>query len=109
MYRRMAFLGASIGGLMSGILSSMRGGLPNFFAMNALDAATPFRSERPHRRIKRRQGTVRRGWTPNFYGVAGPNSREAARRRAQGAHQRQIDSHKPGTVQPRHIFGDANG
>lgn len=33
--------------------------------------------------------------------------REKARRVRQGAHQRQINSHKPGTVQPRHIFGDA--
>lgn len=32
---------------------------------------------------------------------------ESARRRRQGAHQHQLACHKPGTVQPRHIFGAA--
>ena len=44
----------------------------------------------------------RSGW---LYDVAGPNSREAKRRVRQGAHPLQRNSHKPGTVQPRHIFG----
>ena len=106
--RRFAFIatiGASVGGMMSGILSSIGGGLPNFFSINALNAPTPFREHRATRKVKRRPGATHRGWTPNYYEVAGPISREAERRRRQGAHHLQRLSHKPGTVQPRHIFG----
>ncbi len=83
MFKRIAFISTSIGGMMSGILSSLHGGLPNFFSMNALNSPTPFREHRATRKIKRRPATVHRGWTPNFYGVAGPDSREAERRRRQ--------------------------
>lgn len=34
-----------------------------------------------------------------------PGAGEAARRVRQNAHQNQLNSHKPGTLQPRHIFG----
>lgn len=36
-------------------------------------------------------------------------NQESDRRCRQGAHERQLASHKPGAVQPAHIFGGANG
>lgn len=71
--------GSSVGGMMSGILSSMLGGLPNFFVLNQ---PTPFLDRQVKAKYHKRSG-VRRGWTPRYYGVAGPDSREAARRRRQ--------------------------
>lgn len=104
--RSIAMIGlSSIGAMLSGVLSF---GKPSFFATDLAQPVLPRRSS-PPREVKRRPGATHRGWTPNFYGVAGPYSREAERRRKQGAHARQIASHKPGTVQPRHIFGGDRG
>lgn len=76
-------IGASIGALLSGVLSFKVPGMGDFFAAQALNTPTPFRSARSTRVVKRRPARVHRGWTPNYYGVAGPDSREAERRRRQ--------------------------
>lgn len=76
-------IGASIGALLSGVLSFKVPNIPDFFSARALDAPTPFREHRATRRVKRRPARVRKGWTPQYYGVAGPDSREAERRRRQ--------------------------
>lgn len=76
-------IGASIGAILSGVLSFKHASMPDFFSMRALDAPTPFREHRATRKVKRRPAQVHRGWTPNYYGVAGPDSREAERRRRQ--------------------------
>ncbi len=85
--------------MLSGILSFPRAGLSDFFA--------PMGVPLIQRGIVSSRGITKRGWTPRVYPVAGPGSREAARRRRQAAYFRQIASHLPGTVQPRHIFGEA--
>lgn len=106
-FGRPIFLGglASIGAILSGVLSF---GKPSFFAGMQDPAIIPNRPT-PARKVKRRPGATRRGWKPQFFGVAGPYSQEAERRRRQGAHHLQRLSHKPGTVQPFHIFGGDHG
>lgn len=102
---RRIFLGAaaSVGAILSGVLSFPHPGVPSFFDRAILP---PVESRRAKpRKVKRRPGGTHRGWRPVFYGPAGPLSREAARRVRQMAFDNQRNSHKPGTVQPRHIFG----
>jgi hypothetical protein len=43
------------------------------------------------------------------YQGGGSNLQATQRRHRQNAHQHQLDSHKPGTVQPAHIFGAVHG
>lgn len=96
--------GVGLKAMMHGILS-----FPHFGMMNILTRTPAIPALKEHkpkpRKVKRRPSGTRNGWTAMYYGVAGPDSREAARRRRQGAHHLQRASHKPGTVQPRHIFG----
>lgn len=80
--RNILFGGVSLRGMMSGILSSARGGLLPFFALNAPPALNVSHKRKPKAKYGRGTG-VRRGWTPRYYGVAGPDSREAERRRRQ--------------------------
>ena len=75
--------GLSIGSLLSGILSFKIPNMPDFFSGRALDTPTPFRKHRATRTVKRRPARVHRGWTPRYYDIAGPESREAERRRRQ--------------------------
>lgn len=88
--------GAGFGAILAGILSRATPGLPGFFermlfSLSANPRIQPRRAMRAYGRL---------------YAVAGPDSREAARRRRQGAHYRQRCSHLPGTVKPAHIFGE---
>lgn len=49
-----------------------------------------------------------RGGSTRYYKVyRNKGRREALRRFITDAHEQQLNSHKPGTVQPRHIFGGA--
>lgn len=74
----------SFGAILSGILSYKVPGITDFFTQQAMAQPTPFREHRSTRnKVKRRPARVHRGWTPNYYGVAGPDSREAERRRRQ--------------------------
>ncbi len=50
---------------------------------------------------------ARRKWRHRSVLFAPNGDRECERRRRQHALANQGDSHKPGTVQPRHIFGGA--
>lgn len=72
--------GASIGALLSGVLSFPQIGLPSFFQGQGVPS---LRTPSKPRQIKRRPARVHRGWRPMFYGTAGPDSREAERRRRQ--------------------------
>lgn len=97
-------LGGSVGAMLSGIMSFPHANLPNAFDRAILPPIEQ-RKATPKRR-KRRPGATRKGWHNGFYGVAGPNSQEAARRKRQRAHMAQVMSHIGRAVRPRHIFGD---
>lgn len=99
-------LSFGLGRLMARALASISGDalLTNIAASPALreDFTRPIYSG-PARQTPR----SRAGWSSNrksTYHVP-HGEREKARRLRQGAHARQIASHRPGTVQPRHIFG----
>lgn len=82
-FRKGGFIGAvGVGAMLAGILSFTGGGLPGFFNQRAI---IPSFERKPgkKRKNKLRGTSVKRGWTPNYYGVAGPQSREAERRRRQ--------------------------
>jgi len=84
---------ASMRSMMVGLLSPLILGRPG----------TP--SPQAPKRSKHKRSVKRAAWNRRSTLYVPNGERECARRIGQGAHFHQLNSHKPGTVQPRHIFG----